>query len=119
METRRLRTLQKPSQVEKLLEAFVTRGDLLPEGCYQIRDPAALPPALQGVLTRAIQEGRVWASWANAHDTWLFTCEMSLASSRERGAPVLLVNRYGESGELKDAGSWMTDPDGKWRRCAD
>jgi hypothetical protein len=44
---------------------------------------------------------------------------MSLALSRERGAPVLLVNRYAESGELKDAGSWMTDHDGKWRRCAD
>ena len=119
METRRLRTLQQPSQLKKLLEAFVARGDLLPEGWYQIRDPAALPPALQGVLTWAVQEGRVWASWANAHQTWLFTCEMSLALSRERGAPVLQVNRYEESGELKDAGSWMTDQDGKWRRCAD
>jgi hypothetical protein len=44
---------------------------------------------------------------------------MSLALSRERGAPVLQVNRYEESGELKDAGSWMTDHDGTWRRCAD
>src|SRR6266404_8657811 len=115
METRRLRTLQQPSQVLKLLEAFVARGDLLPEGCYQIRDPGALPSPLKLVLTRAIEEGRVWASWANAHDTWLFTCELSLALSRERGAPVLLVSRYAESGELKDAGSWMTDLDGKWR----
>jgi hypothetical protein len=33
--------------------------------------------------------------------------------------PVLLVNRYGESGELQDTGVWMTDLEGKWRRCAD
>jgi hypothetical protein len=29
------------------------------------------------------------------------------------------VNRYGESGELQDAGAWMTDLEGKWRRCSD
>jgi hypothetical protein len=44
---------------------------------------------------------------------------MSLALSRKRGVPVLLVNRYGESGELKDAGTWTMDPEGKWRRCTD
>jgi len=44
---------------------------------------------------------------------------MSLPRSRERGVPVLMVNRYTESGELQDAGSWMSDPEGKWRRCAD
>jgi hypothetical protein len=119
METRRLRTLQQPAQLEKLLGAFVARGEFLPDGCYQIRDAAALPSPLQEVVTRTIEEGRVWVCWANAHDTWLFTCEMSLALSRERGAPVLRVNRYAESGELTDAGSWMTDPDGKWHRCAD
>ena len=119
METRRLRTLQQPSQVAKLLEAFVARADLLPKGCYQIRDPTALPSPLQRIVTRALQDGRVWTCWANTHDTWLFTCELSLPSSRERATPVLLVNRYAESGELQDAGSWMTDPDGKWRRCAD
>jgi hypothetical protein len=32
---------------------------------------------------------------------------------------VLLVNRYGDSGELQDAGSWTSDPEGKWQRCAD
>lgn len=119
METRRLRNLQQPSQVERLLEAFVARGDFVPEGCYQIRDASALPSQLQRVLVQASEEGRVWVCWANPHDTWLFTGEMSLPLSRERGAPVLLVNRYAESGDLTDAGSWTTDPDGKWRRCAD
>ena len=119
METRRLRTIQQPSHIERLLEALVSRANLLPKDYYQIRDPSALPPQLQTLITKATQEGRVWRCWANSYETCLFTCEMSLARSRERGSPVLLVSRYGESGELQDAGSWMSDPEGKWQRCAD
>jgi len=79
METVRLRKIQQPSQVERLLEAFVTRGSLLSKECYQIRASGALSP-------------------------------------RERGAPVLQVDLYDEAGELKDAGIWMTDQQGKWSR---
>jgi hypothetical protein len=42
---------------------------------------------------------------------------MSLPLSRERGSPVLLVEHYDESGELKESGAWMPDQEGKWRRC--
>jgi len=119
METRRLRTLQQPSHIEKLLEALVSRASLLPKDSYQIRDPGALPPPLQTLIAQAAQEGRVWRCWANSYETCLFTCEMSLPRSRERGSPVLLVNRYSESGELQEAGSWMSDQEGKWRPCAD
>jgi hypothetical protein len=42
---------------------------------------------------------------------------MSLPLFRERGAPVLQVDLYDEAGELKDAGIWMIDPEGKWSRC--
>jgi hypothetical protein len=119
METRRLRTIQQPSHIEKLLEALVSRANLLPKDCYQIRDPDALPSQLQRLIARAAQEGRVWRCWANSYETCLFTSEMSLPLSRERGSPVLLVNRYRENGELQDAGPWMSDSEGKWRRCAD
>ena len=119
METRRLRTLQQPSHIEKLLEALVSRASLLPKDSYQIRDPGALPPPLQTLIAQAAQEGRVWRCCANSYETCLFTCEMSLPRSRERGSPVLLVNRYSESGELQEAGSWMSDQEGKWRPCAD
>jgi hypothetical protein len=119
MDTRRLRTIQQPSHIERLLEALVSRANLLPKDCYQIRDPAALPPPLQTVIAQAAREGRVWGCWANSYETCLFTSEMSLPRSRERGVPVLLVNRYGESGELQDTGVWMTDLEGKWRRCTD
>jgi hypothetical protein len=119
METRRLRIIQHPAHTEKLLEALVMRGGLAPKDGHQVRDPAALPPQLKAVVARAAEEGRVWGCWSGTHETRLFTCEMSLPLSRERGAPVLLVNRYDESGELRDAGTWMTDPEGKWRRFAD
>ena len=119
MDTRRLRALQPPAEVEKLLEAFVSSRELLPKGCYPIRDPGALPAPLQVVVVRATQEGRVWACWANNFDTWLFTCEMSLSLSRERGVPVLVVNRYGERGELEESAAWVSDPQGKWTRCGD
>jgi len=116
METVRLRKIQQPSHVERLLEAFASRGDLLPKDCYQIRASGALSPQLQRIVERAIQKGHVWACWANSYHTWLFTCEMSLPLSRERGSPVLQVDVYDEAGELKDAGAWVNQQ-GKWSRC--
>ena len=117
METVRLRSIQEPSHVERLLEAYVSRGDLLPKDAFQIRAMRALSPQLQRVVTRATQKGQVWACWADSYHTWLFTCEISLPLSRERGAPVLLVDQYDEAGELKDSGTWVSDQEGKWRRC--
>jgi len=116
METVRLRKIQQPSQVERLLEALVSRGNLLPKDCYQIRASRALSSQLQRVVEQAIEKGHVWACWADGCHTWLFTCEMSLPLTRERGAPVLQVDLYDEAGELKDAGIWMTDQQGKWSR---
>jgi hypothetical protein len=119
METVRLRNLQQPAQIEVLLEALVQRADLLPKDAYRIRDPRALLSQLQMIVARAASEGRIWACWATAHHMWLFTCEMSLHLSRERGMPVLLVDRYGENGELEDTGPWVADAAGKWQRCGD
>ena len=119
METTRLRNLQQPSQTELLLETLVSRANLLPKGAFRVRDPNALPSPLQAVVARAGSEGRIWAAWATPHQTWLFTCEMSLHRSRERGSPVLLVDRYGEDAGLQDAGSWAADAQGQWQRCGD
>jgi hypothetical protein len=119
METMRLRNLQQPSQTEVLLETLVSRTDLLPKDAYRIRDSQALSSQLQAVVARAGAEGRIWAAWATAHFIWLFTCEMSLHQSRERGTPVLLVERYGEDGELQESASWAADAQGRWQRCGD
>ncbi len=119
METLRLRRIQIPSRVQRLLETFVSRGQQLPKHCYQLRDPKALSGPLRAILTRALQDGHVWTCWASSFHTWLFTCEMSLPLSRERGAPVLRVNRYNETGELTEVGAWTPDRDGHWVRCAE
>jgi hypothetical protein len=119
METLRLRSLQQPSRVERLLETYVSCGNLLPEGSFQIRDRSVLPEELQRVLTRAIRQGQAWSCWGHCARTWLFTGDMSLPLSRERGTPVLLVSVYGEDGQLQDSGNWMADPRGTWWRCAD
>jgi hypothetical protein len=54
--------IQQPSQVERLLEALVSRGNLLPKECYRIRASRALSPQLQRVVERAIEKGHVWAA---------------------------------------------------------
>lgn len=118
METLRLRRIQEPSRVERLLAAYISRTHL-PEDAYQIRDPSELPQCLRLVLTRAIGEGQVWSCWAQGSRLWLYTCHMSLPLSRERGFPVIEVQLYAENAELKESGIWRYDPLGTWIRCAD
>jgi hypothetical protein len=88
-----------------LLEAYVEDSGLLPKDTHRIRDRAELSLELRRILIQATRTGKVWACWAHNFRIWLFTAEMSLPLSRECGALVLQVNRYGESGELKDAES--------------
>ena len=118
METLRLRRIQPP-HVERLLEAYISRSNLLPQGSYQLRDPDSVPQGLQRILSQATEEGKVWSCWANGSDTWLFTCAMSLPLARERGTPVLRVNLHSKDGALKDSGTWATDPQGTWRRSGE
>ena len=116
METVRLQKIQQPSHLERLLEALVTRGGLVPKDAYQIRAARALSPQLQRIASQSVQASRVWACWADSQHAWLFTCELSVALSRERGAPVLEVDLFDENGEHKDSGTWDVDEEGKWRR---
>ena len=116
METARLRRLQHP-QVERLLEAYISRSNVLPKGSYQIRDPRSVPVGLQGILSQAMEQGKVWSCWTHSSDTWLFTCEMSMSLSRERGTPVLHVSLHSRNGALTDSGTWTIDTQGTWRRA--
>lgn len=119
METMRLKRIRQPSQVERLLERLVTQTGLLPADAYQLRDPGALPSVLQEVLLRTSNIDLVWTCWADSSRVVLFTAEMSLPLSRERGAAVLMVTEYSEQGCLLKAGHWTVDRDGNWRRCAE
>jgi hypothetical protein len=118
METRRLRSLQQPAQLERLLEAFVWRGQQLPAGSYQIRDPRALPSCLRRAIERAGDGGQVWACWAHGIPIALLVAEMEFALSRERGTPVLSVARYDDGGALLESGRWVANSEGRWVRCA-
>jgi hypothetical protein len=118
METVRLRRMQEPSRVETLLEAYISRTQILPEGAYQIRDWRELTGCAQTIVSRAKEQGHVWSAWTRGAHLWLFVCEMSLPLSRERGAPILIVRLYDEEGEMLDCGTWRYQL-GTWSRCAD
>jgi hypothetical protein len=119
VETKRLRTIQQPAHLERLLDAYITRSDAVAKDAYQIRDPNSVVPLLRHIIEQASDEGRVWACWEYGAQQWLFTAEMSLALSRERGTPILSVNHYNDHGELIESGNWLLDPAGIWRRCTE
>ena len=119
METLRLRQLQDPARVSALLEAYISRAGILPKDAYQVRDRSELPNRVQMVVSRAAAQGQAWSGWARGDQLWLFTCEMSLPLSRERGTPVLIVRVHNEQGEVTDSATWRYDPLGTWSRCAD
>jgi hypothetical protein len=118
MSTLRLRTIQQPTHVERLLEALVTHQGLVTSDWYRIRDPDSLPPQLQLLLRRETKDGRTWACWANNGDAMLFTCEPSLPWSTSRRTSIVLhVNRYDKDGALREAGFWKPVSHGDWQRC--
>ena len=55
-----------------------------------------MPKELRRILTQATEKGWVWSSWAHKFQTRLFTAEMSLSLSRERGTPVMHIKRYSD-----------------------
>ena len=116
MHTVKLRQVQEPSSVKRLLESFVSRTHFFADGSHQVSDPRELPPNVRAILSRASAQGQAWSCWARGSQIWLFTGEMSLPLSRERGTPVLLVRRYGEDAELQDSGAWRYDALGAWGR---
>jgi len=120
VETLRLRRIQQPSQVERLLDAYISRSTVLPQGSYQIRDPNAVPTGLQRIVSQATEQGKVWSCWrTSSSDTLLFTCEISMPLSRKRGTPVLQVCLYNKDGSLRDSDSWTTDRAGTWQRSSE
>jgi hypothetical protein len=117
-QTIRLRKLQEPTHLSRLLDALIVRAALVPVGAYRIRAAASVPTELRSIARLAVHSGRVWSCWAHGVHTWLFTADMPLALSRERRRPVLQVDVY-EDGGLRESGNWMSDSEGKWGRCAD
>src|ERR1700751_1775252 len=77
METMRLRIIQQPKTVDRLLESFVTGTSLVPPDAYQLRTASALPHhALKSAAHQAQQKDRAWCAWTDDNRTWLFPAEM-------------------------------------------
>src|ERR1700751_2758760 len=110
--------IQVPSQVEELLESYISQSEVVPKGAYRIRELGSVPQEVRRPLIQEAREGQTWSFRAHGLHTWLFTCNMSRPLSRERGAPVLQIRVYGDDGGLRDSGEWMPDQNGRWCRSA-
>jgi hypothetical protein len=103
----------------RLLEALIVRAALVPLGAYPIRAAASVPTDLRKIAKLAVHSGRAWSCWTHGSRTWMFTGQIPLELSRERGAPVLQVDVYDDDGLKDSSGLWMPDRAGNWQRCAD
>jgi hypothetical protein len=119
METMRLRGIQQPGNVDRLLEAFICGTSRVPSSAYPVRTRSGLSQVLKSLVQQAQKKQQAWSAWSDDRLSWLFTAEMSLALSRERGMPVLEVRAYSDHGELQETGFWARDRQGCWHRCAD
>ena len=54
MKTERLRAIQRPSNVERLLAAYITRGNVLPQDSYPVRNLTAIPSTLRRIALQAV-----------------------------------------------------------------
>jgi hypothetical protein len=102
-----------------VLQSYISRAANLPWSAYRMRTAGTIPKELRGLVMQAVKLGKTWSCWTDGTQTRLFTAEVSLPLSRERGAPVLQVNLYGDDGSLRESGTLMTDQSGKWCRCVD
>lgn len=118
MQTMRLFAYQTPSRVEALLESLLQAREHFPRKARKVTDRSELPSALQKIVIKLKNSDRVWSAWANEDRIWLFTAEMSLELSRERGCPALQVGSYEVDGKLKVWQLWTCLKDGTWQQCA-
>ena len=114
MRTLTLRSMQQPSYLDTLLDALVTQLGVIPQDADPIRDRDNLPGALRQIVKMATHVGQSWAAWADARGhCWLFVAEMPLT----RGTPVLHLDQYNATGELRGSSKWRCGDDDQWRRA--
>lgn len=118
MQTMKLAALQAPSRVQTLLESLM-QARLTPGGARRITDRYELPSSLQKIVIKCRSAEKAWNAWTDDYVTCLFTAEMSLARSRERGCATLHVGRYDMNGRMREWQIWVMLNDGTWQRCAE
>ena len=118
MHTMKLRTLQKPSLIESLLDSLSLAQDWVPSGAPLLTRREELTPALQKLAVRAVKGEGAWRACTNPDGVRFFVAEMSMDLSRERGRPALMVRHYNDKGQLQQYAVWVNSPAGGWQRCA-
>lgn len=117
MHTMRLAALQAPSRIQTLLESLML-ARLTPDGARRITDRYEMPSSLQKIVITCRNSEKAWSAWTDDYVTCLFTAEMSLPLSRERGCATLNVSRYDINGKMREWQIWAILNDGTWQRCA-
>jgi hypothetical protein len=117
METMKLRAIQQPGHAGELLDGFIRLAGRLPSDAHEVVDERRLTPSLEKLAQRSLDDGAVWRAWTDDRAMWLWSCEVSLERSRERGLPVMEVRRYDENGNVEDSGTWVRVRNEDWQRC--
>ncbi len=117
MQTMKLRAMQHPGQAVELLDSFILCEGRLPSESHRLTHGSQLTPSLEKLASRSLEDGNVWRAWTDDRVIWLWTCEVSLDRSRERGMPVMEVARYDESGTIEESGTWVCLGNDSWQRC--
>lgn len=115
METITLRSIQQPSTADLWLREVVCDMAILPAGAAEILSTASTPSALRRIIKMARNIGKSCSAWRDdQHCFWLFVGELSMPS-RERDCPVLMIDQYGEDGEIVATSMWVRYA-GMWER---
>jgi hypothetical protein len=118
MHTMRLFAYQRPSRIAALLDSLVQSRGQLSATALKVTDCSELPSALQRIVIKSQHTQQVWSAWNDAQGISLYTAEMSLELSRERGCPALQVGTYEMNGKLMGWKLWACLNDGTWQQCA-
>ncbi len=117
METLTLRSIQQPSTADLWLREVVSDLGLLPAGAAEILSTASTPSALRRIIKMAKNIGKSCSAWRDDEQRfWLFVGELSMPS-RDRDCPVLMVDQYGEDGQIVASSMWVRSA-GIWERRA-
>ena len=119
MQTMRLRAIQQPGTAGELLDSFVRAEGNLALDSRELTRERELTPTLERIAQRSLGNGCVWRAWTDDRAMWLWSSEVSLELSRERGMPVMEIRRYDENGQVEDAGTWVRVRADEWKRCGE
>lgn len=119
METMKLRAIQHPGHAVELLDSFIRLAANLPRESHRLTHDSQLTPSLEKLAQRSADDGNVWRAWTDDRAIWLWTCEVSLDRSRERGLPVMEVRRYDEFAQIEERGTWVRVQNDRWQRCTE